>query len=217
MPKSVDEICRALLQDDLLVANAGTFIQAVGRAFGLDHALNGTANTIRGRFSTPAIVTFPFNYIGPDPGLATWHADRGLLVLGGVTSEEMVDIGPSGHPHRASMGHIVVIAPGGPSRPGLVTLNDGSTRTAPGGYPYCYHGTSYYAFRCRERTQVDVVFPRDRLHKLVYCWMTLPPQPPEEEAPAEQAAGSAPGAAAPAGGGSVAGGAPESGGSPPGN
>jgi len=164
---------RPLVKNKALVANCSGYLTAVAETIGAaGNAFQGNADTIRSRFSTAESTIAPFHYIGKDPNKATAYANKGYFVVGGLTSAEMTYKDLQGHEHRASMGHVVVIVPGGPSTGGEVTLADRSKRPARGGYPYCFQGAYVPAYRFSERTQVDVVFPRVTLQNVVYAWVS---------------------------------------------
>jgi hypothetical protein len=173
----IEDICKRLVKDKALVAECSGFLRAVAEVLQVGNAFAGNANTIRGRFGTQAGTSLPFNYIGMDGDKATAYADKGYFVVGGLTSTEMNFKDTHGHEHKATMGHVVVVVPGGPSQRCVVTLADGTRRDARGGYPYCYQGAHYLPYRFSERTQVDVVFPAVLLPKVVYAWVTAPGRP----------------------------------------
>jgi len=116
----------------------------------------------------------PFHYIGPDKTLAMKYADQGYLVLGGLTKSQMnLNKKPSTHP--ATMGHVVIIAPGGPAPARKnVKLANGHTQDLRGDYPYCYQGAHYSAYQFTEKTQVSCVFPKDHLDDIVYGYVDVP-------------------------------------------
>ena len=80
-------------------------------------------------------------------------------MVGGLTQTEMTYIGRDTKEHKAKMGHVAVVVPGGPSKPGSVKLADGTLMPVRGGYPYCHQGAAHEIYRFKERTQVDAVFP----------------------------------------------------------
>jgi len=175
----VEDICRLLLKDSVLIGSCNGYIQEVAKRVGLgtgldlDAAFEGDADAIRARFSTEAGTQAPFHYIGPFPDKATQFANDGQFVVGGLTHQEMTYAGRDGKLRVATMGHVVVIAPHGPSTPGTVTLTDGSEQAVRGGYPYCYQGAHYSRYRFTERTQVDVVFPALRLTSVIYAYIDI--------------------------------------------
>jgi hypothetical protein len=173
MPDSIEDVCQRLVQNKALVANCSGYLTAVAEALGAPgNAFQGNADTIRSRFNTAQSTSEPFHYIGKDPDKATAYANKGYFVVGGLTRAEMTYKEAGGHEHRASMGHVVVVVPGGPSQAGEVTLADGSKRAARGGYPYCYQGAHVPAYRFSGRTQVDVVFPSVKLRDVIYAWVS---------------------------------------------
>jgi hypothetical protein len=178
MPTAVEDICKLFVKDPTKVANCNEFIQAVagkvGAEWGLDlkSAFTGNADSIRARFnSEPASA--PFIYIGAHPDQATQLATDGQFVVGGLTKMEMTYMGRDGKQRTATMGHVVVVAPGGPSKPGVVTLTDGTQQAVRGGYPYCYQGAAHEIYRFTDRTQVDAVFPATLLTKVIYAYIDI--------------------------------------------
>ena len=182
MAQSVEALCEQLIKDSKLVANCNEFVQAVARKVAADHnrpeitaAFLGNADAIRGRFSTAGTTAAPFTYIGTAPDLATKHAADGHFVVGGLTSTEMTYIGRDKKQRVATMGHVVVVVPGGPSKARHIKLANGIEQPARGGYPYCYQGAANAAFRLAQKLSVDVVFPSLLLDKVVYAYITLKP------------------------------------------
>jgi hypothetical protein len=178
MPKSVEDICKVFIKDATKVANCNEFIQAVaatvGTEWGVDltSAFSGNADSIRARFgSDPASA--PFIYIGPHPDKATEFAEAGQFVVGGLTHVEMTYIGRDTKKRTATMGHVVVVVPGGPSAAGTVTLANGVEQPVRGGYPYCYQGAAHEIYRFTDRTQVDAVFPGVLLDKVIYAYIDI--------------------------------------------
>lgn len=178
MPTSVEDICKLYVKDPAKVANCNGFIQAVaakvGTEWGMDltAAFAGNADSIRTQFGSPN-GSAPFIYIGPFPDKATRFANAGQFVVGGLTSTEMTYVGRDKKKRVATMGHIVVVAPGGPSAPGKVTLANGVEQPVRGGYPYCYQGAAHEIYRFASRTQVDVVFPAMLLNKVLYAYIDI--------------------------------------------
>jgi len=179
MPTSVEDICKLFVKDPVKVSTCNEFLQAVaakvGTEWGLDlkSAFAGNADQIRGSFNSEKDTKTPFIYIGPDPDKATQYAAAGQFVVGGLTKMEMTYTLDDGTLRQATMGHVVVVAPGGPSKPGIVTLANGKTQPARGGYPYCYQGAHYESYRFTDRTQVDVVFPARLLSKVIYAYIDI--------------------------------------------
>jgi hypothetical protein len=170
MAMAIETISAQFVMDDLVVADCNKFVQAVaGKVateyqIGLSEAFAGNADAIRNRFSES-----PFIPIGKDKALATKLANEGQLVLGGLNTHEMKLYEP-----KATMGHVVVIAPGGPSKAiSEVKLKNGKTQAARGGYPYCYQGAHLSQYRFKEKTQVDVVFPSRSLEHINYAYVDI--------------------------------------------
>jgi len=186
MADSVEDICSLLVKDEKLVASCNGFLAAVAtklatlyKVDGLVAAFTGNANAIRGRFSNQISTVKPFVYIGTDPDKATEMATAGHFVVGGLTSTEMTYVGRDKKTHTATMGHVVVVVPGGPSEPCHIKLAKKDSKGRPleqparGGYPYCYQGAAHEIYRFSERTQVDAVFPSLLLDKVVYAYVPL--------------------------------------------
>jgi len=180
MADSVEDICALLVKDEKLVASCNGFLAAVAakvasayKIDGLVAAFAGNANAIRGRFSNKISTVKPFEFIGKDPAKATEMATNGHFVVGGLTSTEMTYVGRDKKTHTATMGHVVVVVPGGPSKACHVRLANGTEQAARGGYPYCYQGAAHEVYRFSERTQVDAVFPSLLLDRVVYAYVAL--------------------------------------------
>jgi len=174
MPTSVEDVCKLYVKDSTKVANCNQFLQAVASKVGADwgvdlsKAFSGNADTIRGRFKEA-----PFIYIGPFPDKATAFATDGKFVVGGLTHGEMTYIGRDNRRRTATMGHVVVIAPGGPSKGGEIELADGTKQKVRGGYPYCYQGAAHEIYRFDHRTHVDAVFPALLLDRVEYAYIDI--------------------------------------------
>ena len=169
MSRTVEQVCQDSLDHEALVSGCNEFVLAVVQTFDKDALSSGDkANLIVSR----KMKSPPWIWIGEDPDEATRQANAGHLVLGGLTSKEMTYT-DKGHQHVATMGHVVVVAPGGPSKPGQVTLMNGLKQAMRGGYPYCYQGAFMKAYRFRNRTQVDVVFPGLLLKKRHYAYIEI--------------------------------------------
>jgi hypothetical protein len=179
MPLSVEDICKSYVKDASKIANCNGFIQAVASKVGSEYGLElatafaGHADDIRGRFSTEDSTKKPFIYIGRSPDKATQLANDGQFVVGGLTATEMTYVGRDGKPRKATMGHVVIVAPGGPSKNNPIRLADGTQQAVRGGYPYCYQGAAHAPFRFKERTQVDAVFPGQLLDRVVYAYIDI--------------------------------------------
>ena len=179
MPMAVEDICKLYVRDPAKVANCNEFLQAIAEKVGAENGLNlreafaGNANTIRGRFNTQTSTGPPFIYIGPFPDKATQYAADGQFVIGGLTQTEMTYVGRDNREHKSTMGHVVVVVPGGPSKQVPVKLADGTLQPVRGGYPYCYQGAAHALYRFKERTQVDAVFPGLLLTRVIYAYIDL--------------------------------------------
>lgn len=169
MAMAVDEISAQLVNDERIIADCNKFVQAVAGKVATEYGIKyadfsklfmGTANDIRLRFDRA-----PFISIGTDRARATKLANEGQLVFGGLSLHEMQLYEP-----KASMGHIVVIAPGGPSKP---IPKSPKFHGAHGGYPYCYQGAHDPRYRFKNKTQVDAVFPRSSLPHIQYAYIQI--------------------------------------------
>lgn len=156
----VEEVCKKVVEEQESREACNKFVEAVAKEFGRENACKGLADEILARMRSSADG---FVLIGPHPSDATKRATQGKLVLGGLSSTEMND----------KNGHIVVIVPGGPSQRTKIYLCDNQERHCRGGYPYCYHGTMKPNIRFRHRTQVDAVFPKEKLDKIVYAYLDV--------------------------------------------
>jgi hypothetical protein len=170
MARTVEQVCQDCLGHDNLVAGCNEFVLAVVATFNPAALSPGDmANGIL----TGRLKSSPWIWIGEKPDEATRQAASGNLVLGGLTSTEMSFTDKKGKQHVASMGHIVVVTPGGPSLPGEITLTDGTTQPCRGGYPYCYQGAYNKLYRFKDRTQVDAVFPGALLQLVHYAYLNI--------------------------------------------
>jgi hypothetical protein len=169
MAMAVEEISAQFVKDEKIIADCNKFVQAVAGKVATEYGMRsqefsgafvGTADEIRARFEKA-----PFVSIGSNKALATKMANEGQLVLGGLGLHEMKTYEP-----RATMGHVVVIAPGGPSKP---LAPSGSFHGARGGYPYCYQGAHNLQYRFKAKTQVDVVFPKNALPHIHYAYIEI--------------------------------------------
>jgi hypothetical protein len=179
MPTSVEDICKLYIHDASKVANCNEFLQAVaakvGSEYGIDlrQAFSGNADSIRARLGGEK----PFISIGRMPALATQLANQGQFVIGGLSHAEMTYVGRDKKEHAATMGHVVVIAPGGPSHATTITLANGKKQPCRGGYPYCYQGAAHEMYRILGRTQVDLVFPALLLGQVCYAYIDILKKP----------------------------------------
>jgi hypothetical protein len=166
MALAVADIGELYVKDAKLVANCNVFVQAVAAKvaseYGKDfaHLFEGNADAIRARFDR-----LPFHSIGTDGNKATTLANGGQFVLGGLSLHDM-----RLYEEKATMGHIVVVAPGGPSH---AIPPSGSFPGARGGYPYCYQGAHIAKFRFAHKTQVDIVFPKRSLAHINYAYIEI--------------------------------------------
>src|SRR5262245_46975049 len=124
MARTVEEICGDLVKDSKLVANCNDFLLAVATKVASEYkrpditnVFLGKADTIRARFNDKGSAVAPFVFIGTDPTMATQRATDGQFVVGGLLSTEMTYIGRDNKQRTATMGHVVVVVPGGPSKP----------------------------------------------------------------------------------------------------
>jgi hypothetical protein len=173
MAMSVDEIGAMLVRDEALIADCNKFVQAVAGRVAIEFAIKkvdfgraflGKSDAIVSRFTHA-----PFISIAKDKDRATKLANEGQLVLGGLTLPDMLRYEPKKKP-KPTMGHIVVIAPGGPSH--YIAPHPGFPG-ARGGYPYCYQGAHISQYRFKSRTQVDIVFPRNSLPFIDYAYIDI--------------------------------------------
>jgi hypothetical protein len=75
-----------------------------------------------------------------------------------------------------TMGHVVIIAPGGPCKPGEYKLADGKTQPAAGGYPYCYGGAAMSQYRLKQRLTISLVMPKASRDQTEYAWLDVQKQ-----------------------------------------
>lgn len=174
MAKSVVQVCQACLNSPELLKGCNLFVIAVAKEFGYGDIIRGNADAIRSLYLSAVTTKPPLIYLGKEPALATQMANEGHLVIGALNRNEMTYKDKSGILRVASMGHVVIIAPGGPSKPRVVTLLDGRQQPTRGGYPFCYQGAAYAPYRLKERTQVDLVFPAVLLKEVVYAYLKVP-------------------------------------------
>jgi hypothetical protein len=175
MAMSVEDISATYVKDEKLIVDCNKFVQAVASKVATEYGdasrqyaaiFAGDADAIVRRFNAS-----PFVYIGNDKAAAdaaTKFADEGQFVLGGLTAAERKKYDP-----KATKGHVVVIAPGGPTQPDIITLKDGTKQHARGGYPYCYQGAEIAEYRFKARTRVDVVFNHNALDHIGYAYILI--------------------------------------------
>ena len=171
----VEDACNACVRIEANVSDCNLFVLAVANALGVGNFFKGLkSDNIIARFNNPDAKP-PFHYIGTDKGLAMRYADQGHFVLGGLTSEQMNGkVDGKAPAHMATMGHVVVITPGGAAPAKEIKLVTGPVQSARGGYPYCYQGAHNKIYRFTERTQVSCVFPKRHLDEIVYAYVDLP-------------------------------------------
>lgn len=179
MPTAVEDICKLYVKDKSKIADCNKFIQAVAAKVSTEWGVNltqafaGNADSIRARFGSPDATSLPFTYIGPFPDKATELAEAGQFVVGGLRHTEMTYTGRDKKQRVATMGHVVVVVPGGPSKPRIVRLTNGTDQPVRGGYPYCYQGAAHEIYRFTDKTQVDAVFPAMLLDKVIYAYIDI--------------------------------------------
>jgi hypothetical protein len=168
--RSVSQVCEDCLDHEELLKGCNLFVQSVCGNFGYGDLFSkgDNADAMIAKFSKT-----PFQWIGKDPDKATACANAGSLVLGGLTKAGMSYDNKLGVKIEASMGHVVVIAPGGPSNAGKLKLANGQMQDMRGGYPYCYGGAAIPKYRIKSRLQVDAVFPSVVLRDVVYAYLDV--------------------------------------------
>ena len=173
MALSVDEISSTFVQDDNLISDCNKFVQAVGGKVATEYGspdlkalLAGDADSIVRRFKD-----LPFSFNGNDKPAgneATRLANEGHFVLGGLSAAERKKFDT-----HATKGHVVIVAPGGPSKPFSGKSKSGHLLQGRGGYPYCYQGAQEAVYRFNKRTQIDVVFNKHALDHISYAYINL--------------------------------------------
>jgi hypothetical protein len=181
MAGEVEDISLIYVKDPGKVANCNEFIQAVAQYLGGKHPID-LVTPFAGKSQD---IVAKFAKAKPDPPFvsvatkdeATKLANAGQFVVAGLTADEMRKYQPG-----ATMGHIVVVAPGGPSKPlseikdpkgNIIKNKNGKPQEARGGYPYCYQGAHYGAYQFNHKTQVDVVFPSLSLPHIHYAYIDI--------------------------------------------
>ena len=168
----VEEACKNCVKSKENVSNCNIFVIKVADALGVGNFFSGlNANMMVAKFSNPNAKA-PFHYIGKNKNLAMQYADRGYFVLGGLTAGQM-NVNKNPTSHQATMGHVVIVAPGGPAPATKVKLANGVMQPARGGYPYCYQGAHDSAYQFTDKTQVSCVFPKDHLDDIVYGYVDV--------------------------------------------
>jgi hypothetical protein len=170
MAQSISQVCEECLNNAELLKGCNLFVQSVCSTFGYGYLFSkdDNADAIIAKFSQK-----PFHWIGKDPDKATDCANTGSLVLGGLTKAGMTYKNKLGVKIDASMGHVVVVAPGGPSIAGKLKLANGQTQDMRGGYPYCYGGAAIPKYRIKSKLQVDAVFPSVVLQDVIYAYLNV--------------------------------------------
>jgi hypothetical protein len=171
MAMAVDDISATFIKDSALSTDCSGFVRAVAIKVATEYGLNsqqfialfaGQADDIRGRFDKS-----PFVFIKHDKDLATRLANEGQLVLGGMSAHEYRVFNPD-----ATQGHVVVIAPGGPSK-SIPPSDKRPKKGAHGGYPYCYQGSDNPDNVYMRKTQVDAVFRSHSLPYINYAYIEI--------------------------------------------
>ena len=168
--RSVEQVCKDYLGHPELLKGCNLFVQAVCGAFGYGTLFSkgDNADAMIAKLNSP-----PFHNLKTDKKAAADQADKGMLVLGGLTLADMKAATPSGH-RQPTMGHIVVIAPGGLCRPTTFKLANGDPWEAAGGYPYCYGGAAQAVYRIAAKLTISCVMPRASRDKTQYAWLDIP-------------------------------------------
>jgi hypothetical protein len=168
--RTVEQVCRDSISHPELLAGCNLFVQAVCAAFeyGDLFSKGDNADAMIGKFASA-----PFHNLGTDKDSATQKANEGKLVLAGLTLAKMIAGNPTAK-KKPTMGHIVVVAPGGPCKQANYTLTDGTTQAAAGGYPYCYGGAAQALYRVKEKATISLVMPKASRDQTVYAWLDIP-------------------------------------------
>jgi hypothetical protein len=173
MARTIEQACADAVDHENLLASCNGFVYAIVSEFA-PGAIEPGANAdgiVSNKLLKGGDQWVP---IGQNPDDATAKAAEGNLVLGGLTSAEMTYKDMKKREHKASMGHVVVVVGGGPSKPITLMLMDGKTAQAcRGGYPYCFQGAAHSLWRFKGKTQVDAVFPGVLLSKVHYAYIKL--------------------------------------------
>lgn len=168
----VEEACKNFVKSKENVSNCNIFVIKVADALGVGNFFSGlNADMMVAKFSNPNSRA-PFHYIGKTKNLAMQYADRGYFILGGLTKGQM-NVNKNPASHQATMGHVVIVAPGGPAPATKVKLANGVMQPARGGYPYCYQGAHDSAYQFTDKTQVSCVFSKNHLDDIVYGYVDV--------------------------------------------
>jgi hypothetical protein len=173
MARTIEQACEDAVDHENLLASCNGFVYAVVNEFA-PGAIEPGADADKIVSSKLLKSGGRWIAIGQNSNDATARAEEGDLVLGGLTSQEMTYTDGKKREHKATMGHVVVVVAGGPSKPITIMLMDGKTPQAcRGGYPYCYQGAAHSLWRFKGKTQVDAVFPGQLLSKVHYAYIKL--------------------------------------------
>jgi hypothetical protein len=169
--RTVEQVCEDQLDHPELLKGCNLFVQQVCAEFGYGelYTKGDNADRMIGRFRSK-----PFVYLGTDEDKATKFADDGYLVLGGLTLAQMLSGLPKDATQKPTMGHIVVIAPGGPCEQKEYTLADGKKQPAAAGYPYCYGGAAIARYRIKEKATISLVMPKMSRDETQYAYLEIP-------------------------------------------
>jgi len=169
--RTITQICEDYLDHPELLKGCNLFVQAVCAELGYGpvFAKGDNADAMIEKFSKK-----PFQLIGTDKDKATALANGGQLVLAGLSKAGMTYTNKQGVSIQASMGHVVVVVPGGPSLPTTIKLADGSQQSCRGGYPLCYGGAAVPKYRIKARLSIDSVFHWKVLKDVIYAYLAVP-------------------------------------------
>ncbi len=169
--RTITQICTDTLDHPELLAGCNLFVQSVLGSLGYGDLFT------KGDDADAMVAAFakaPFHLIGKNPGEAMKRAGEGKLVVAGMTKAAMSYVTKQGDKVQASMGHVVIVLPGGPSKPGSVTLANGVVQPNRGGYPLSCGGAAMARYRIKSVLSIDVVFPSKVLNDVVYAYLDLP-------------------------------------------
>lgn len=168
--RTITQVCEDLLDHPEVLKGCNLFVQQVCTEFGHGSLFSKSDN------ADAMIAKFgqtPFTDLGTDKDKATQYADQGYLVLGGLTLASMLAALPEESQRRPTMGHVVVIAPGGPCKAAVYKLADGTTQPAAAGYPYCYGGAAIPKYRIKEKVTISLVMPKLSRDKTQYAYLNV--------------------------------------------
>ena len=172
--RTISQVCEDCLDHPELLRGCNLFVQAVCAAFDYGDVFSkgDDADAMVKKFSSA-----PFHLIGKDKAKATEYANSGKLVIGGLNRAGMSYTSKQHKEIKASMGHVVIIAPGGPSKPGKTVLLDGTEQDSAGGYPFTYGGAAILKYRIKSMLSVDIVFPKPVRDDVAYAYLDIPKPP----------------------------------------